>query len=108
MLFQWKENLCLIRCKPGSNSGGLSVVISDYKSPDFTVATQDCTPEYYTGDLRVQYTGQIFLGDSCGAPVQKISLGTSSTGNLNRFWTRRVWRPAIAYAPGLLRLSNLP
>ena len=36
-------------------------VTSDYKSSDFTEAIQDCTPEYYTGDLRVQYTGQIFL-----------------------------------------------
>ena len=70
MLFQWKENLCLIRCKAGSNSGGLSVVRSDYKSSDFTVATQNCTREYYRiGDLRVQYTGQIFLGESCVAPV---------------------------------------
>jgi len=52
-----------------SNSGGFSVVTKDYKSSDFTVATRDCTPEYYTGDLRVQYTGQIFLGESCGATV---------------------------------------
>jgi len=69
MVFPWKENLCSIRCKPGSNSGGLSVVTSDYKSSDFTVAAQDCTPEYCTRDLRVQYTGQIFLGESCVAPV---------------------------------------
>ena len=55
--------------QPGSNSGGLSVVTSDYKSSDFTVATQDCTPEYYTGDLRVQYTEQTFLCESCGATI---------------------------------------
>ena len=67
MLVQWKENLWFIRCKPGSNSSGLSVVTSDYKSSDFPEAMQDCTLEYYTGDLRVQYTGQIFPGESCGA-----------------------------------------
>ena len=82
MLFQWKENLWLIRCKPWwvfsvlvprpiyfCVENRFSVVTKDYKSSDFTVATQGCTPEYYTGDLRVQYTGQIFLGESCGATV---------------------------------------
>jgi len=69
MLVQWKESLWFIRCKPGSNSGGLSVVTSDYKSSDSNAAMQDCTPEDYTGDLRVQYTGQTFSTESCGAPV---------------------------------------
>lgn len=69
MLAQWKENLCDIRCKLGSNSGGLSVVTSDYKFSDFTEAIQGYAPEYYTGDLQVQYTGQIFRCKSCGATV---------------------------------------
>ena len=44
-----------------SSPGGPPVVTSDYKSLDFTEAMQDCTPVYYTG--------QIFMGESCGATV---------------------------------------
>jgi len=66
------SNPCLFSGKKTCGlPGGLSVVTSDYKSSDFTEAMQDCTLEYYTGDLQVQYTGQIFPGESCGATVTR-------------------------------------
>jgi len=66
--------------QPGSNSGGLSVVTSDYKSSDFTVATQDCTPEYYTGDLQVEYVPRL-VEYICRTNFPVRILGATVTGN---------------------------
>jgi len=61
------SNPCLFSVKKTCGLSGASLeaaqvgVTSDYKSSDFTEAMQDCTPEYYTG--------QIFAGESCGATV---------------------------------------